>query len=205
MTEYKAFSNTVVVFKEPTVSQIVPKSGPNAGKETSVLEFKAYKPHFVKQKDGSFQQDKDGTEFFSVRYYGKESSAKRMAAGIKEGTLIAAMEKIHTVVDNPEYKKYLKEGDGIGTPATRAAIISELKRKGYLETKGKKICASSDGIELLKLVPELVRNPILTAVFERKLRDVESGKSTLGSFIESQQKFILQEINKAKAINNGLQ
>ena len=122
-----------------------------------------------------------------------------------EGTLIAAMEKIHTVVDNPEYKKYLKEGDGIGTPATRAAIISELKRKGYLETKGKKICASSDGIELLKLVPELVRNPILTAVFERKLRDVESGKSTLSSFIESQQKFILQEINKAKAINNGLQ
>ncbi|MFQ9392338.1 MAG: hypothetical protein ACLR2C_09830 [Parasutterella excrementihominis] len=44
MTEYKAFSNTVVVFKEPTISQIVPKSGPNAGKETSVLEFKAYKP-----------------------------------------------------------------------------------------------------------------------------------------------------------------
>ena len=74
MTEYKAFSNTVVVFKEPTISQIVPKSGPNAGKETSVLEFKAYKPHFVKQKDGSFQQDKDGTEFFSVRYYGKECS-----------------------------------------------------------------------------------------------------------------------------------
>ena len=60
-------------------------------------------------------------------------------------------------------------------------------------------------IELLKLVPELVRNPILTAVFERKLRDVESGKSTLSSFIESQQKFILQEINKAKAINNGIQ
>ena len=60
-------------------------------------------------------------------------------------------------------------------------------------------------IELLKLVPELVRNPILTAVFERKLSDVESGKSTLSSFIESQQKFILQEINKAKAINNGIQ
>ena len=60
-------------------------------------------------------------------------------------------------------------------------------------------------IELLKLVPELVRNPILTAVFERKLRDVESGKSTLSSFIDSQQKFILQEINKAKAINNGIQ
>ena len=96
MTEYKAFSNTVVVFKEPTISQIVPKSGPNAGKETSVLEFKAYKPHFVKQQDGSFQQDKDGTEFFSVRYYGKESSAKRMAAGIKEGMMLEVRGDVST-------------------------------------------------------------------------------------------------------------
>ena len=96
MTEYKAFSNTVVVFKEPTVSQIVPKSGPNAGKETSVLEFKAYKPHFVKQKDGSFQQDKDGTEFFTVRYYCKESSAKRMAAGIKEGMMLEVRGDVST-------------------------------------------------------------------------------------------------------------
>ena len=90
MTEYKAFSNTVVVFKEPTISQIVPKSGPNAGKETSVLEFKAYKPHFVKQQDGSFQQDKDGTEFFSVRYYGKESSA------IKEGMMLEVRGDVST-------------------------------------------------------------------------------------------------------------
>lgn len=96
MTEYKAFSNTVVVFKEPTISQIVPKSGPNAGKETSVLEFKAYKPHFVKQQDGSFQQDKDGTEFFSVRYYGKERSAKRMAAGIKEGMMLEVRGDVST-------------------------------------------------------------------------------------------------------------
>lgn len=118
-----------------------------------------------------------------------------------EGTLIAAMEKIHTVVDNPEYKKYLKEGDGIGTPATRAAIISELKKKGYLGTKGKKLFATPEGIELLTLVPDLVKNPILTAIFERKLKEVESGKSPLKDFIESQQKFILQEIQKAKAVS----
>ena len=39
------------------------------------------------------------------------------------------MEKIHTVVENPEYKKYLKEGDGIGTPATRAAINQRTEKK----------------------------------------------------------------------------
>ncbi len=96
MTEYKAFSNTVVVFKEPTSSHLVPHSGPKAGKDTSGLEFKAYKPHFVKQQDGSFQQDKDGTEFFSVRYYGKESSAKRMAAGIKEGMMLEVRGDVST-------------------------------------------------------------------------------------------------------------
>ena len=96
MTEYKAFSNTVVVFKEPTISQIVPKSGPNAGKETSVLASQASTPPFVKQQDGSFQQDKDGTEFFSVRYYGKESSAKRMAAGIKEGMMLEVRGDVST-------------------------------------------------------------------------------------------------------------
>ena len=117
-----------------------------------------------------------------------------------EGTLIAAMEKIHTVVENPEHKKLLKEGDGIGTPATRAAIISELKRKGYLEVKGKKIHASSEGVSLLTLVPSLVKNPVLTAVFERKLSDVESGKAELNSFLDTQKKFILQELTKAKKI-----
>ena len=48
------------------------------------------------------------------------------------------MENIHLAVDDPQSKKFLKEGDGIGTPATRAAIIAELKRKKYLEARGKK-------------------------------------------------------------------
>ena len=117
-----------------------------------------------------------------------------------EGTLIAAMEKIHTVVDNPEHKKLLKEGDGIGTPATRAAIISELKNKHYLETKGKKIHATAEGVSLLNLVPTLVKNPVLTAIFERKLTDVEVGKSSLDEFLATQQKFIESEISKCKDI-----
>lgn len=119
-------------------------------------------------------------------------------AAFTEGTLIAAMEKIHTVVDNPEHKKHLKESDGIGTPATRAAIISELKRKKYLEVKGKKIHATSLGIELLGLVPQLVKNPVLTAIFERKLKEVEAGTLSLEEFISSQKQFVLQEVNKQK-------
>ncbi len=117
-----------------------------------------------------------------------------------EGTLIAAMEKIHTIVENPEHKKLLKEGDGIGTPATRAAIITELKKKGYLAAKGKKINATEVGFALLKVVPELVKKPVLTAMFERKLKEVEIGSGSLQDFLNTQQKFILQEISKAKKL-----
>lgn len=121
-------------------------------------------------------------------------------ASFTEGSLIAAMEKIHNVVENPEHKKLLKEGDGIGTPATRAAIITELKNKGYLESKGKKIHATQEGVALLDLVPALVKNPVLTAIFERKLKEVEAGKTELESFLEAQKKFIQQEVSKAKAL-----
>lgn len=81
--DYKPYANTVVAFKEPTVSKIVPKSGPRAGKETFVTEFKAYHPTFEKKEDGSFER-KDST-FYTVQYFGAEKAAKALAQHIKEG------------------------------------------------------------------------------------------------------------------------
>ena len=107
-----------------------------------------------------------------------------------EGTLIKAMENIHTVVDDPTYKKYLKDGDGIGTNATRAAIIAELKRKGFLVVTGKKVHAAPLGLQLLSELPELTKNPVLTAMFESKLKDVEAGKMTLDAFEQEQRTFV---------------
>src|SRR5699024_5222668 len=52
-----------------------------------------------------------------------------------EGTLIRAMENIHKFVSEPEHKKQLRDGDGIGTSATRAAIIADLRRREFLEAK----------------------------------------------------------------------
>lgn len=49
MNDYTPFNNAIVVYKEATVSQIVPKSGPRAGQKTSVVEFKAYRPEFEKK------------------------------------------------------------------------------------------------------------------------------------------------------------
>ena len=128
----------------------------------------------------------------------KQEKTKAPAA-YTEGSLIAAMENIHSVVDNLEYKKLLKDGDGIGTPATRAAIIEELKRKGYLSVKAKKIHVTDLGKTVLREIPELVNNPVLTAIFERLLKDVETGKLPLNAFIEQQKAFIRKELENAGA------
>lgn len=126
----------------------------------------------------------------------KQEKTKAPAA-YTEGSLIAAMENIHSVVDNLEYKKLLRDGDGIGTPATRAAIIEELKRKGYLSVKAKKIHVTELGKTVLQKIPELVKNPVLTAIFERLLKDVETGKLSLNAFIDQQKAFIRKELKNA--------
>ena len=114
-----------------------------------------------------------------------------------EGTLVRAMENIHANVVDLTHKKMLREGDGIGTSATRASIISELKRRGFLETKGKKIISSILGRSLVDVLPEIVTNPVLTAIYERILKGIEQGKADLHLFIAKQESFIREQVAQA--------
>lgn len=127
-----------------------------------------------------------------------EEERTKPPAAFTEGTLIRAMENIHQAVSDPQSKKFLKEGDGIGTPATRAAIIAELKRKKYLEVKGKKIVATELGLHLLQVVPDVMKNPVLTALFERILREVEAGNVPLDVFIEKQKQLVINELRRLR-------
>ena len=127
-----------------------------------------------------------------------EEERTKPPAAFTEGTLIRAMENIHQAVNDPQSKKFLKEGDGIGTPATRAAIIAELKRKKFLEVKGKKIVATELGLHLLQVVPDVMKNPVLTALFERILREVEAGNVPLDVFIEKQKQLVINELRRLR-------
>ena len=127
-----------------------------------------------------------------------EEERTKPPAAFTEGTLIRAMENIHQAVNDPQSKKFLKEGDGIGTPATRATIIAELKRKKYLEVKGKKIVATELGLHLLQVVPDVMKNPVLTALFERILREVEAGNVPLDVFIEKQKQLVINELRRLR-------
>lgn len=114
-----------------------------------------------------------------------------------EGTLGKAMENIHSFVSDSELKKMLKDGDGIGTSATRASIMTELKRKNFLEVKGKTIVSTQLGRRLVDAVPEEVRSPILTALFERMLKEIETTGNGLDEFVGKQEAFVREHVAAA--------
>lgn len=116
-----------------------------------------------------------------------------------EGTLQKAMENVHRFVADPEHRKLLREGDGIGTSATRASIISELKRKGFLEASGKAVVSSKLGRSLIDALPEVVKSPVLTAVYERMLKDIEAQKTGIDAFIAKQEQFVRDQVAKVAA------
>lgn len=114
-----------------------------------------------------------------------------------EGTLIKALENIYKYVDDEKSKKLLKEEDGIGTPATRSDIISELKRRGYLETKGKNLLATDEGRSLVSALPESVTSAVLTAQYERQLKEIQNGSGKLDEFLRTQIDYVSEQVDKS--------
>jgi DNA topoisomerase-3 len=127
----------------------------------------------------------------------RKDAKTKPPARFTEGTLIRAMENIHRFVADPQHKKMLREGDGIGTSATRASILTELKRREYLELKGKYILSTALGCGVIDALPDVVKSPVLTALYERMLKSVEQGTAELAAFIEKQESFIREQVLKA--------
>lgn len=152
-----------------------------------------------KKKDAEDDQQlpalKKGDTADVLSITGKEAQTKPPAY-FTEGTLIAAMENIWRSFDDEKLQTQLKEAGGIGTPATRAAIISELRRKTYLEADGKILHCTNLGRSLLKKVSPQIRSAVLTAKFEEKLKLVEKGDCNVDDFVADYEAFIRSELDK---------
>ncbi len=120
-------------------------------------------------------------------------------ARYNEGTLIAAMEKAHLFVTDPNLKKVLKGNEGIGTEATRANIIDLLKKRNFLTVKKKQIVSSDTGKALISVVPSAVKDPGMTAIMESSLSKIESGELTLDAFMDWQVDWLGKLIESIKS------
>ena len=104
-----------------------------------------------------------------------------------EDTLLKAME----TAGNTDYDENSDvEKKGLGTPATRADIIENLEKREYIVRDGKKINATEKGIKLIEVVPDEVKSPKLTAVWETMLQHMEKGQASPDSFMNEIESFV---------------
>ena len=117
-----------------------------------------------------------------------EDKETRAPPRYKEGTLIEAMQNAWRFVDDEALRERLREAKGIGTPATRAEIISGLKRQGFLTERGQNIVPTEQGLALFEVLgradPALV-DPGVTAELERLLDDVLTGSQQMRGAIDA--------------------
>ena len=95
-----------------------------------------------------------------------------------EASLLSAMERAGNEETDPD-----AEHRGLGTPATRAAIIEKLVKSGFVERKGKQLIPTKSGIELVCVLPEVLTSPQLTADWENNLTQIAKGNADPDSFM----------------------
>ncbi len=110
-----------------------------------------------------------------------------------EGTLITAMKTAGKTLDDEEAQEILKEVEGIGTEATRANIIENLKQRHYIEVTKNEIIVTAKGITLCKAVAQepLLTSAEMTAQWEGYLKKIGNNEGTPEVFLANIKKFIL--------------
>ncbi len=100
-----------------------------------------------------------------------------------DASLLGAMETAGKLVDDDELREAMKDS-GIGTPATRAAIIERLIQVGYVERDGRALVASEKGLNVIRLLNEhALTSPELTGSWEHRLGKIERGEDSRKDFM----------------------
>ncbi len=122
-----------------------------------------------------------------------------------EGSLIKMMKNPVKYVSDKNDKDVLKKVEGIGTEATRASIIVELKKRGLIETdKKKNILPTQKGMDLIDIIPsEIIKSVSLTAMFERKLSMISEGTYNHLDFLNEIKEMEAKFINDVKDIDRN--
>ncbi|HUH80737.1 MAG TPA: DNA topoisomerase 3 [Solirubrobacteraceae bacterium] len=106
-----------------------------------------------------------------------------------DASLLGAMETAGKLVEDDELREAMKDS-GIGTPATRAAIIERLITVGYLERDGRALIPTEKGMNVIRLLGEhALTSPGLTGSWEHRLGMIERGEDSRKSFMHDISEF----------------
>ena len=118
------------------------------------------------------------------------------------GTLIMAMEKAGKLIEDEELREQIKTS-GIGTSATRAEIIKNLERKGYITVDNKqKVAPTEYGKAVIPLIAQFDENlisPVKTAEMEEKLNDIALNRLSKDEYMMHLEQYIVDSITSIKS------
>ncbi len=128
-------------------------------------------------------------EQVEVKEVSSEEKETKPPRRYTEGSLLAAMETAGKLVDEEELREAMKDS-GIGTPATRAAIIERLIQVGYVERDGRALMVTEKGLNVIRLLGEHpLTSPGLTGDWEHRLAKIETGSDSREAFMGDIVKF----------------
>jgi DNA topoisomerase-3 len=121
-----------------------------------------------------------------------------------DGSLVTVMETAGKLVDDEELREAMKDS-GIGTPATRAAIIERLIQVGYLERDGRALVVTEKGMNVIRLLGEhALTSPGLTGEWESRLARIETGQDSRQAFMGDIVKFTEETVGELDAKLKGV-
>ena len=143
-------------------------------------------------------------DFISLR---EETKPKKLYT---TDSFLQDLKRVAVYCKNEKTKQLLKEKDkdkagengGIGTPATRSAIIKTLYDRGYIKDDKKNIVPTDLGRELISLLSDDITYPDMTALWHEDIKELNTDMSKLDDFINSVTEFSSQEIDKIKSSEN---
>ena len=122
-------------------------------------------------------------------------------ARFTEATLLSAMEGAGKLVEDEELREAMRE-KGLGTPATRSAIIEGLIHDGYVHRQGRELIATAKGLALITLLRGIgadeLTSPEMTGEWESKLKRMEKGAMKRNDFMSHIRQFTREVVERAK-------
>jgi len=152
------------------------------------------------EDDDSLVPVKEGEAAAAESIEVKELETKPPAR-YNEATLLSAMEGAGKLIEDEELREAMSQR-GLGTPATRAAIIEGLLTQEYIRREGRELAASAKGMKLITALREIkidaLSSPELTGEWEHKLKEMEAGRFKRDAFMEEIRTLVANVIAKIK-------
>jgi len=126
-----------------------------------------------------------------------ETKKTRPPPYLTDASLLTSMETAGRTLDEKELSRAMRD-TGLGTPATRAAIIETLLKREYVARDGKAIRATDKGIALIEVVHPDVKSPAMTGEWEARLQQIQRREGELGDFMERIERYVTEVVGKVR-------